>query len=239
MASGPTLPPQAYTREILTSAFNWLQTQPESARKLATTPDALVGLFMRAQRFGNSSPEQDAPVSSQNFMSDLKSLAEGLKQFEQPAPEIRSEIRNEAPRAIPPEPQRPEAQRPAARDSNRDFGRDSGREPRRPMSQAFAANGSTASYAAGSAWNREFFTETASAAPTPKPEQKTQPKLPPEAAPLFEQPLVMRTEYATGLNERSLAMIQEVKAELNLSSDIEAVNMMLALAYKSLKNLIV
>ena len=248
MTSGPTLPPQAYTREILTSAFNWLQTQPESARKLATTPDALVGLFMRAQRFGNSSPEQDAPVSSQNFMSDLKNLAEGLKQFEQPVPETRTETRTEprreAPRAIPPEPHRSEPQRPVARESTRDFGRDSSREPRRPMSQAFAANGSTASYAAGSTWNREFFAETATAMPSSSATFKAPPQRPlevphQEAPPLFEQPMIVCTEYANGLNERSLAMIQEVKAEQNLSSDIEAVNMMLALAYKSLKNLIV
>lgn len=84
MAIGPTLPPQAYTREILTAAFNWLQTQPESVKKLAITPDALVGLYMRAQRYGASSMEADAPVSSQVFMSDLKNLAEGLKQFEEP-----------------------------------------------------------------------------------------------------------------------------------------------------------
>lgn len=84
MAFGTTLPPQAYTRETLAQAFNWLQSQPESIKRLAASPDALVGLFLRAQRFGNLSPEADAPVSSQHFVSDLKNLAEGLKQFEAP-----------------------------------------------------------------------------------------------------------------------------------------------------------
>ena len=40
------------------------------------------------------------------------------------------------------------------------------------------------------------------------------------------------------MNEMSLRMIHEVKNALNLSSDAEAINMMLALAYKNLKNLL-
>lgn len=79
-----TLPPQAYTREMLTTAYHWLQAQPESIRKLAQTSDALVGLYLRAQRYGQVSAENDAPVTSQAFASDLKVLAEGLRQFEDP-----------------------------------------------------------------------------------------------------------------------------------------------------------
>jgi hypothetical protein len=200
MASGPTLPPQAYTREILTAAFNWLQTQPESAKKLATTPDALVGLFMRAQRFGNSNLETDAPVSSQNFMSDLKNLAEGLKQFEEPR---QAELRRSAAAAAQHfqqqhqhQPHPPHAQSNAAQ-SIPQFQQ----APAMAQSfmaphqhQAFSSNG-----AAGHAIGNGF----------------------------------------SGMNERSWTMIQEVKAHFNLSSDGEAINMMLALAYKSLKNLLV
>lgn len=158
MASGPTLPPQAYTREVLTTAFNWLQTQPDSVKKLATTPDALVGLYMRAQRFGHSSLETDAPVSSQAFMSDLKNLAEGLKQFEEPQSQRRTSAVS-GPMSPPP----------------------SGPSP----------------------------------ASTPYPEA-----------------------HLNGLNQRTWAMIHEVKNQLNLSSDADAINMMIALAYKSLKNLL-
>jgi hypothetical protein len=164
MATSPTLPPQAYTREFLTSAFNWLQTQPESVRKAATSPDALVALFRRAQRYGASSLEMDAPVSSQNFMSDLKNLAEGLKQFDGPEPKI----------AVP----------------------NPGSAPTIAQTLSSAAN-------------------------------SFQDLLPqPSAAPL------------QALNERARQMIQEVKTELNLSSDTEAINMMVSLAYKSLKNLL-
>ena len=80
---GPaTLPPQAYTRDILAKAYLWAQSQPESIKKLATTPDALVGLFLRAQRNGDTSFENIAPVSRDNFMNDLKSLASELEQFD-------------------------------------------------------------------------------------------------------------------------------------------------------------
>jgi hypothetical protein len=82
MAMNSTLPPQAYTREILATAYNWLQRQPDSIKKLATTPDALVGLFIRAQRYGPANLESEAPVSSQHFVSDLKNLAADMKQFD-------------------------------------------------------------------------------------------------------------------------------------------------------------
>jgi len=151
MASGPTIPPQAYTREMLSTAFNWLQTQPESVKRLATTPDALVGLYMRAQRYGHSSLETEAPVSSQAFMSDLKNLAEGLKQFEEPQPQKRTSV---------------------------------------------------------------------------------------TSSPVNSAPTTHHEVPLSGLNQRTWAMIHEVKNELNLSSDADAINMMIALAYKSLKNLL-
>lgn len=195
MASGPTLPPQAYTREVLTSAFNWLQTQPESVRKLATTPDALVGLYTRAKRFGASSLEADAPVSGQNFMSDLKNLAEGLKQFEEPKSNI----------GVP--------------------------HPAGPLfSHASSANPISAHTALH-----------------PVGAPNSSPNLGPQTV-LNQMNQVNHVNQiftpsggpveSSGLNERSRAMIQEVKDHLNLSSDTEVINMMLALAYKSLKNLL-
>jgi len=178
MAAGPTLPPQAYTREILTAAFNWLQTQPDSVRKLATTPDALVGLYTRAKRFGNSSLEADAPVSSQNFMNDLKNLAEGLKQFESPG-------------AV-------------------------GGGPARAGAH-FASAGVIPETPPVATGPQQISTVTTS--------HQT-------------QVTASTTTILSGLNDRSRAMIQEVKNQMNLSSDAEVINMMVALAYKTLKNLL-
>lgn len=193
MAAGPTLPPQAYTREILTSAFNWLQTQPDSVRKLATTPDALVGLYTRAKRFGNSSLEADAPVSSQNFMNDLKNLAEGLKQFESPTTAMTG--------GGPPQ--------------SHLVNHPSSRPPSAVAGSHFASAG------------------VIPEAPPPGPQQIST-----VTTSHHTQVTASTTTTLSGLNERSRAMIQEVKSQMNLSSDAETINMMVALAYKSLKSLL-
>jgi hypothetical protein len=224
--TGPTLPPQAYTREILTSAFNWLQTQPESVRKLATTPDALVGLFLRAQRFGNSSLEADAPVSSQSFMSDLKNLAEGLKQFEGPT--------SEAKRAIAQAPSANNAGLRGAPAANASAGASAptkgqaplqGRVPHSRFASAqmdlVTAPGPTVATSMAPLGE----TPPSSTSPSTTPAVASLANLPPAAGPL-------------GVNEHSLEMIQAVKTALNLSSDVEALNMMVAIAYKNLKNLL-
>src|SRR4051812_46707755 len=95
-----TLPPQAYTRDILAKAYLWAQSQPESIRKLANTPDALVGLFLRAQRNGDASFESMAPVSRDNFMNDLKNLASELEQFDVPEKISHQEINMVRPQAM-------------------------------------------------------------------------------------------------------------------------------------------
>lgn len=172
MAIGTTHPPRAYTRETLTAAFNWLQTQPDAVRSKATSPDTLVSIYTRAQRFGPSNLELEAPVSSQNFMSDLKNLAEGLKAFDGTAPLL-------SPTPAP-------VQHVAA-----------------PIAQAPAVKTAVSTVA-----------NAAAAAPA--------------AA-------ATATTAAFGLNEKSAQMLQEVQAALNLSSESEAMNMMVAIAYKSLK----
>lgn len=66
------LPPQAYTKDTLTKAYMWLGNQNASIKELATTPDILVSLFLKAQRNGGESLETP---SIQNFKNELKSLA--------------------------------------------------------------------------------------------------------------------------------------------------------------------
>lgn len=83
-------PPQAYTRDTLSAAFDWLQRQPANIRELASNPDNLVALYTQSQRRSESyAPgsqinefESQAPISSKAFKEDLKVLAEGLKRFD-------------------------------------------------------------------------------------------------------------------------------------------------------------
>lgn len=81
------LPPQAYTKDTLTKAYTWLLHQNASIRELATTPDILVSLFLKAQRNGDEA--LDTP-SIQNFKNELKSLAGMMGELEDkkiPAPQ--------------------------------------------------------------------------------------------------------------------------------------------------------
>ena len=73
------LPPQAYTRETLAKAYHWLQSQNESIKELATNPDILVSLYLKAKLNGDAA--LDRP-SIQNFKNELKNLAGMIGEFE-------------------------------------------------------------------------------------------------------------------------------------------------------------
>lgn len=66
------LPPQAYTKDTLLKAYQWLMSQNPSIKEMATTPDILVSLFLKATRDGDSALERP---SIKNFKNELKSLA--------------------------------------------------------------------------------------------------------------------------------------------------------------------
>lgn len=106
------LPPQAYTRDVLAAAYEWLRHQPASIRELATDSDSLVALYLQSRRRPGSlahmmgqtniankamvtpsiaapaptAPQTEIPyaASAEAFKQDLKNLAEGLKQFDSP-----------------------------------------------------------------------------------------------------------------------------------------------------------
>lgn len=79
-----SLPPQAYTRDVLVKAIDWVATQSSSVRERAHSADALVSLYLQARR-RNTDWQNEAPISGENFKSDLKHLAQDLKQFEEPS----------------------------------------------------------------------------------------------------------------------------------------------------------
>ncbi len=73
------LPPQAYTKEVLLKAYSWLQNQNPSIKEMASTPDVLVSLFLKATRDGDEVLERP---SIQNFKKELKSIAEMMGEFD-------------------------------------------------------------------------------------------------------------------------------------------------------------
>lgn len=77
------LPPQAYTKETMLKAYQWLMVQNSSIKEMATTPDILVSLYLKATRDGDHS--LDRP-SIQNFKNELKSLAGMMGELDRPQP---------------------------------------------------------------------------------------------------------------------------------------------------------
>lgn len=77
--------PQAYTKETLGKAFDWLQHQPQNLKEVATSPDILVNMYLRAQRQGIDKIDADAPNSARRFIEDLNSLKKDIAQFDDPS----------------------------------------------------------------------------------------------------------------------------------------------------------
>jgi hypothetical protein len=94
MAKVHNLPPQAYTRDTLVKAIDWVATQSQTMRERASSADALVSLYLQSRR--RNEWQNDAPASSEHFRTDLKNLAEDLKQFEEPSvpPQVNHVVHN-------------------------------------------------------------------------------------------------------------------------------------------------
>jgi hypothetical protein len=81
MAKIHNLPPQAYTRDVLIKAIDWVATQSPAVRERAMSADALVSLYLQSKRRSNEW-HQETVSTGEHFKSDLKHLAQDLKQFQ-------------------------------------------------------------------------------------------------------------------------------------------------------------
>lgn len=174
MAMNP-IPPQAYTKDSLLKAYAWLQNQDSSLKEMATTPDILVSLYLKATRDGDAA--LDRP-SIQNFKYELKQLAGLMGEFEKENPVVDSKPKPLESLVAPSLPKK-EAQKPAE-SLNLDF----------------------------PALERKFNQQVAS--------------LP----------------QGLELDSSSMALIAEVKQKLNLSSNNEALKMLIQVGYNKTKKLL-
>ncbi|MBX3022608.1 MAG: hypothetical protein KF799_13125 [Bdellovibrionales bacterium] len=85
MALTSKLPPQAYTRDTLVKAIEWLSGQPSAVRERASSADLIVSHYLQARRQHAATAVEQAPISQESFKADLKHLAEDMKQFEEPS----------------------------------------------------------------------------------------------------------------------------------------------------------
>lgn len=173
------LPPQAYTKDILLKAYQWLMGQNSSIKEIATTPDILVSLYLKATRDGDHALERP---SIQNFKNELKSLAGMMGELDRPA----------------------------------------GATSAGPAHMVHSTPMPTVSVPQ---------TQSTPAAVAPAQTQVS-----------YTEKTVTATTRATGLLEvldcGTMQMIQEVKEEFNLSSDLEVVRMLIKIGYVKSKGML-
>ncbi|WP_295899313.1 hypothetical protein [uncultured Bdellovibrio sp.] len=178
------LPPQAYTKDTLLKAYQWLMVQNSSIKEMATTPDILVSLYLKATRDGDSALERP---SIQNFKNELKSLAG-----------IMGELDN-----------RPQQQAPIVS---------------APVHHHHVAPAAAAVHQATPV--------TAVVAPS----------APTQTQVSYTEKTVTATtrnpDVSELLDSCSQDMIREVKEEFNLSSDLEALRMLIKIGYSRSKGLL-
>lgn len=184
------LPPQAYTKETLVKAYAWLQAQNENIKELATTPDVLVSLYLRAKIQGDASLERP---SIQNFKNELKNLAGMMGEFELVEP-------NQA------MPQGSESASPTIRFRSQDYNRVDKPVPQAPPTQS------------------------------PRAAHRAENTLGKQPMDRLNSNLALPSEIS--LDAQSQIMIQEVKSQFNLSSESEALRLLLAIGHHQLKVLI-
>lgn len=188
------MPPQAYTKETLADAYEWVKNQPAEVRRMATSSDSLVSLYLSYQRrkqegFDSffekpqgSQRQDSAPISGEQFKKELKNLAIGLNEFV-------DESQTKTPIAPPPAAQ--------------------------PPHSAFAAPRSAGPHSL-----------TSNPASLPHEGVST--------------PYSNTQSLASlqGLDPLSLTRLQAVRQGLNLSSDGEALRMLITLGYERVKGLL-
>ncbi len=226
------LPPQAYTKETLVKAYQWLQHQNETIKEMATTPDIMVSLYMRAKIQGEGSLERP---SIQNFKNELKNLAGMMGEFDVLEPQA---------------PAPSQAPTPAAGHLPPNFvqggmGKTLGVSP---TTQGGVSNATPNGYpnanlngplngAAIGSWSENTHGNLSANSNTQqtRPMNQTELNLPPLGS--INSSTFPKNRPLPDLDTRSWLMIQEVKNQLNLSSDQEALRVLISVGHVKLKAL--
>lgn len=212
------LPPQAYTKDTLVQAYAWLQSQSENIKELATTPDVLVSLYLKAKLQGDRALERP---SIQNFKNELKNLAGMIGEFE--VIEQQNSTRGNS----------TEVATSTIRFRSQNLNSPERTTPAKPTQLNFGSMPAA--------------TPPPTAAPAP-PAQQMHYQAPPTQAPAPQAPVhsyaapsshsISENSESPKFDSRTLDMIQEVKIQFNLSSDTEAMRMLISCGYNQVKTLL-
>lgn len=204
MALTSKIPPQAYTRDTLVKAIEWLSSQPSDVRARATSADLIVSHYLQARRQHAASAYEHAPISQESFKSDLRHLAQDLKQFEeppapsQPAPQVTP---SRAPSYV-----RPEAEEQLE---------------------------TIVSHHRQDNLFRHELTRQERIERTPEPQVRA-----PEGQVRVTETTTTVKGLAWNVDQRSLAIARQLQETLNLSSEGEALRMLVTLGAERVKGLI-
>ena len=234
------VPPQAYTKADLTKAYDWLQKQPASIQDLATNAESLMGIYRKALLYGSSSISPKASHDVDEFKSELKQLAGQMQDFDHgQKPLYSSSVEYSSTRqSLPPWAEAQMATKPAPTPVSEhptmprqqslfldtEKGIASFQPPRRPV---HANQAPQESYS----YDTAIMTRSPLAhmpPPLARERETSQPSSNPNQA---------VEHHGVHLDANSRWMLNEVQRKLNLSSEPEALRMMISIAYERIKNL--
>ena len=208
MAITTNVPPQAYTRDTLVKAIEWMNSQPAALRERAGSADLIVSYYLQARR-RMTAAQMEAPVSGESFKADLKHLAQDLKQFEEPS-------------APPTQPNRAFANLHEVTIPQVEF--QSPFNPPRVLQQTPPVRMHMAQE------HVQTYQDEPVHAPAPPPA----PPKPQAAAPQPQAPKVMTWT----IDPRSLAAARELQQRLNLSHETEALRMLVTLGLERMREVL-
>lgn len=213
MAITTNIPPQAYTRDTLVKAIEWISHQPPAVRERASSADLIVSFYLQARR-RMTAAQLEAPVSGENFKQDLKHLAQDLKKFEEPPaapPTPPNRPLNHGPFELPdpvvqPQPSGPQSPQPVQ------------------LSLAYPPPVQVA--------------PTPASSHAPAPSHTPSPQTP--AAPAATSPTAAPPKNASPtfqIDARSMAAARELQQRFNLSNEGDAIRMLITLGLERLREM--
>ncbi len=230
MAMNP-LPPQAYTKETMLKAYQWLIGQNSSIKEMATTPDILVSLYLKATRDGSGA--LDRP-SIQNFKNELRSLAGIMGELDRPQQNrldsFEEPVLKRATQPTPPTPTPVAA--PVAPQPQMAI---------HPMVSATPIAPAPAPAPVSAPAAVEPVVAATPATPTGPVHSQMIPSVGQTPVLPTEKTIATTTQTSNALELLDLSsrcMIQEVKEDFNLSSDLEALRMLIKIGHSRAKALL-
>lgn len=214
------LPPQAYTKETLIQAYNWLRTQPIPIQEMAKSPDALVSLFTKSQIHGENYLSR---TNLQGFKSELKNLAHIMGDLDSSSTEQQS-TKVSSSTATSKNPSTTASGAPSTLSMPNPGGGPGTNNNSHSPHNAMNSNPHQSS----------SMPPMVQEAPTQLPSAAS-PSYPLFNALMSHQPTLDPQDLRSLIDARSWGMLQEVKTHLNLSTETEALRLLISLGYQKIR----